>query len=153
MVSYLSSLGASSNVLLAHTFLCLSCTIHFAAIQVRSAQSLTLLSEALKLSLLLSKTPDPSLNDEAIELIKSTEAEKLRCAVLLAEILQLDAGKAEQLVKDLDRAFVDRQVAPAQETATSTKQEPDGSAAQAQSEEQGPEEEIEDDDMEDVSAG
>ena len=45
--------------------------------QVRSAQSLTLLSEALKLSLLLSKTPDPALNDEAVALIQSTEAEKL----------------------------------------------------------------------------
>lgn len=94
--------------------------------QVRSTQTLSLLSEALKLSLLLSKSPDPALNDEAVELIKSTEAEKLRCALLLGEIMGLDVGKAEQLVNDMDRTFI--------KTHTAT-------------------EDPEDDEMEDVSAG
>ncbi len=72
-------------------------------LQVRSAQTLTLLSESLKLSLLLSKTPDPSLNDEALQLIQSTDAEKLKCAALLAEIMGLDVGSAEELVQEIDR--------------------------------------------------
>lgn len=71
-------------------------------------QNLTLLSESLKLSLLLSKTPDPALNDEALELIESTEREKMRVASLLAEVLGLDAGESEGLVKDLDTGLVDK---------------------------------------------
>uniref|UniRef100_V5EF98 Uncharacterized protein n=1 Tax=Kalmanozyma brasiliensis (strain GHG001) TaxID=1365824 RepID=V5EF98_KALBG len=97
-----------------------------ADIMVRSTQTLSLLSEALKLSLLLSKSLDPALNDEAVELIKSTEAEKLRCALLLGEIMGLDVGKAEDLVNDMDRTFI--------KTHTAT-------------------EDLEDDEMEDVSAG
>lgn len=71
-------------------------------------QNLTLLSESLKLSLLLSKTPDPALNDEALELIESSEREKMRVASLLAEVLGLDAGESEELVKDLDTGLVDK---------------------------------------------
>ncbi|CCF50209.1 hypothetical protein NDA11_003967 [Ustilago hordei] len=79
-----------------------------ADIMVRAVQNLTLLSESLKLSLLLSKTPDPALNDEALELIESTEREKMRVASLLAEVLGLDAGESEGLVKDLDTGLVDK---------------------------------------------
>lgn len=75
--------------------------------QVRSAQTLTLLSESLKLSLLLSKTPDPALNDEALALMESTEREKLKCAQLLAEMLGLDKGAAERLVGDMDKSYFD----------------------------------------------
>ncbi|SYW76285.1 uncharacterized protein UBRO2_01356 [Ustilago bromivora] len=75
---------------------------------VMLAGNLTLLSESLKLSLLLSKTPDPALNDEALELIESTEREKMRVASLLAEVLGLDAGESEELVKDLDTGLVDK---------------------------------------------
>ncbi|SPO39298.1 uncharacterized protein PSFLO_04778 [Pseudozyma flocculosa] len=69
---------------------------------VRSAQNLSLLSESLKLSLLLSKAPDPALNDEAIELMKSTELEKVKCAQLLERILGLPAGGGATLVDELE---------------------------------------------------
>lgn len=70
-----------------------------------------------------------------MELIKSTEAEKLRCALLMSEIIGLDVGSAEQLVDEVDRGFAQRQP-PA--------------AAQAS---KAGEDEFEDDEMDDVSAG
>lgn len=51
--------------------------------QVRSAQSLSLLSSSVSLSLLLAKSPDPSLDDEARRLIEETEEEKKRCRELI----------------------------------------------------------------------
>ncbi|GAC92817.1 hypothetical protein PHSY_000373 [Pseudozyma hubeiensis SY62] len=123
-----------------------------ADIMIRSAQTLTLLSESLKLSLLLSKTPDPALNDEAIQLIKSTEAEKLRCAVLIGQIMHLDVGRAEQLVRDLDRSFVEGRASRAQSQGVPTSGSEDV-ARQGSEDRAVEEEEIEDDDMEDVSAG
>lgn len=69
---------------------------------VRSAQSLSLISESLKLSLLLSKSPDPALNDEAIELIKSTELAKLKSARSLERILGLQEGQANAIVESID---------------------------------------------------
>ncbi|KAJ9474462.1 hypothetical protein PHBOTO_004514 [Pseudozyma hubeiensis] len=122
-----------------------------ADIMIRSAQSLTLLSESLKLSLLLSKTPDPALNDEAIQLIKSTEAEKLRCAILIGKIMHLDVGKAEQLVRDLDRSFVESKTNRAQDRNAPASGSEDV-AREGQEDGATEEEEIEDDDMEDVSA-
>lgn len=119
--------------------------------QIRSAQTLTLLSESLKLSLLLSKTPDPALNDEAIQLIKSTEAEKLRCAILIGQIMQLDVDKAEQLVRDLDRSFVESKASKAEASNPPASGSED--IAREGQEDGAAEEEIEDDDMEDVSAG
>ncbi|KIS67182.1 uncharacterized protein UMAG_12297 [Mycosarcoma maydis] len=83
-----------------------------ADIMVRSTQTLGLLSEALKLSLLLSKTADPALNTEAMHLIESTEAEKLQCAHLLSHIMQLDVRNAQHLVSHLDRALVDPTTRP-----------------------------------------
>lgn len=77
-----------------------------ADIMVRSAQTLSLLSESLKLSLLLSKSPDPGLNDEAVELMESTEREKAKCARLLAEILGLEEARAKEVVEGLDRSVV-----------------------------------------------
>lgn len=117
--------------------------------QVRSAQSLTLLSEALKLSLLLSKTPDPALNDEAVALIQSTEAEKLKCALLLADIMGLDVGRAQDLVQDMDRSFTQSQTAsqsqPKTEEAVGREEEGKGGDAV--------EDEMEEDEMEDVPSG
>lgn len=84
---------------------------------------------------MLSKSPDAALNDEAVELIKSTEAEKLRCALLLSEIMGLDVGKAEQLVDEVDRGFAKQTSAAAQ-----------GSQPDQEDDEM-------DDEMEDVSAG
>ncbi|SPO23929.1 uncharacterized protein UTRI_03537_B [Ustilago trichophora] len=139
-----------------------------ADIMVRSAQTLSLLSEALKLSLLLSKTPDPALNDEALQLIESTEAEKLRCAMLLGEIMGLDVGKAKDLVEDMDRSYVDSRTTgdskkdenggEADKTATATA-EGDGEGVKGEGEAQNDgmeaaaEEELEDDEMEDVPSG
>lgn len=137
--------------------------------QVRSAQTLSLLSEALKLSLLLSKTPDPSLNDEALQMIESTEAEKLRCALLLGEIMGLEVGKAKDLVDDMDRSYVDARTnvdnvnkekndGEADKTDTATS-EGDGDGVKAEGEgqdegmEEAAEEELEDDEMEDVPSG
>ncbi|KAJ1025842.1 hypothetical protein NDA16_002468 [Ustilago loliicola] len=105
---------------------------------VRSAQNLALLSESLKLSLLLSKTPDPGLNDEALRLIESTEREKMRAAVLLAEVLGCDLPRAEEVVADLDRNYTQTQ------SGEKTKVDNRGEAE---------EEEEQDDEMEDVSAG
>lgn len=72
-----------------------------ADVMVRSAQSLTLLSHALKLSLLLTQTPlgaetaekDKSknlLNEEAKELIKSTSEAKKRCADAIRRICGIE---------------------------------------------------------------
>ena len=126
-------------------------------VQVRSTQTLSLLSEALKLSLLLSKSPDPALNDEAVQLIESTQAEKLRCAVLLAQIMRLDVGEAEELVKQLDRSYVESRTegdssAAAAAAGADAQGHATAGAANGEEEEE-EEEELEDDDMEDVSAG
>ncbi|PWN46569.1 hypothetical protein IE53DRAFT_391257 [Violaceomyces palustris] len=83
-----------------------------AEIMVRAAQSLSLLSEELKLSLLLSKTPSASLDDEAIELMRSTEMEKLRCARLLGEILGIGSVEGERLVEEVDDSGGPSDVAP-----------------------------------------
>lgn len=77
---------------------------------VRSVQYLSLLSESLKLSFLLSKSPDPSLNDEALDLIHSTELEKVKCAHLLQTLLGIQPDQAVQLVSQVD----DTQQVPAQ---------------------------------------
>lgn len=69
---------------------------------VRSVQSLSLLSESLKLSLLLSKSPDPALDDEALDLIKSTELEKLKCAHLLETLLGVEPARATKIVDKVD---------------------------------------------------
>ncbi|CDU25030.1 uncharacterized protein SPSC_04864 [Sporisorium scitamineum] len=124
-----------------------------ADIMVRSTQTLSLLSEALKLSLLLSKSPDPALNDEAVELIKSTEADKLRCALLLGEIMGLDDGKAEDLVKEMDRSYVENKTESTAESSTAaTAYQQEGAGVEGnEGEQEG--EELEDDDMEDVFAG
>ncbi|CBQ69468.1 conserved hypothetical protein [Sporisorium reilianum SRZ2] len=114
-----------------------------ADIMVRSTQTLSLLSEALKLSLLLSKSPDPALNDEAVELIENTQVEKLRCALLLAEIMGLDGAQAEQLVKQMDRSYVESRAERHGNAATEEQKHGDDED----------DEELEDDDMEDVSAG
>ncbi|UZJ55431.1 hypothetical protein CBS101457_004751 [Exobasidium rhododendri] len=70
-------------------------------VMVRAAQSLTLLSHSLKLSLLLSQEPidcpdqgDLSLDEEALHLMKSTAAEKERCACLLEDLLGV-GGRGE----------------------------------------------------------
>lgn len=69
---------------------------------VRSVQSLSLLSESLKLSLLLSKSPDPALDDEALDLIKSTELEKVKCAHLLETLLGIQPARASEIVDQVD---------------------------------------------------
>lgn len=97
---------------LVYSFLTLSVVYFDPLAQVRSTQTLSLLSEALKLSLLLSKTADPALNTEAMHLIESTEAEKLQCAHLLSHIMQLDVRNAQHLVSHLDRALVDPTTRP-----------------------------------------
>jgi hypothetical protein len=65
-------------------------------IQVRAAQSLTLLSHSLKLSLLLSQEPIDSadqegvtLDEEAISLMKSTADHRKRCAHIIEEMFDL----------------------------------------------------------------
>lgn len=121
--------------------------------QVRSAQSLTLLSEALKLSLLLSKTPDPALNDEAVALIQSTEAEKLKCALLLADIMGLDVGRAQDLVQDMDRSFTQSQTTQLQPKAEGDAGGEEEAAKEPEVAAEGVEDEMEEDDMEDVPSG
>ncbi len=130
--------------------------------QVRSVQTLSLLSESLKLSLLLSKAPDATLSDEAVELMHSTEREKLKCAVLLAQLLGLDKQAAGEWVEQMDstvsakaqtqpeqRAPPTQSAAPteASETRTAETQAAAGTHADTG------DEDIDDDDMEDVSAG
>ncbi|SPO49043.1 uncharacterized protein PSANT_06734 [Moesziomyces antarcticus] len=124
--------------------------------------TLSLLSESLKLSLLLSKAPDATLSDEAVELMHSTEREKLKCAVLLAQLLGLDKQAAGEWVEQMDstvsakaqtqpeqRAPPTQSAAPteASETRTAETQAAAGTHADTG------DEDIDDDDMEDVSAG
>jgi hypothetical protein len=75
--------------------------------QVRAAQSLTLLSHSLKLSLLLTQEPVESseegltaLDEEAIELIKSTAREKQRCARLLEDMFGLPRASDDVVTKE-----------------------------------------------------
>ncbi|KAN0064106.1 hypothetical protein ACQY0O_003270 [Thecaphora frezii] len=99
---------------------------------VRSAQNLSLLSESLKLSLLLSKAPDPALNDEAIELMKSTELEKLKCAHLLEGILGLPQGQGTAIVDVIDDPsdlLAPQSEATSADTPAAVKREHDASAA------------------------
>lgn len=80
--------------------------------QVRAAQSLTLLSHSLKLSLLLSQEPietaatqdgseSQTLDEEAIELIKSTAREKERCAKILEEMFGLGRKDEKNNAEDI----------------------------------------------------
>lgn len=79
---------------------------HFTPIQVRAAQSLTLLSHSLKLSLLLSQQPvdaplgpgqssAKSLDEEALQLIQKTAKHRARCAELLSQIGDISYGMEE----------------------------------------------------------
>ncbi|ETS65425.1 hypothetical protein PaG_00159 [Moesziomyces aphidis] len=127
-----------------------------ADIMVRSVQTLSLLSESLKLSLLLSKAPDATLSDEAVELMHSTEREKLKCAVLLAELLGLDKQAAGEWVEQMDSnvsakagAPPSGPAAPTEASETRTAESQAAAATQADAED----DDIDDDDMEDVSAG
>ncbi|GAC71534.1 hypothetical protein PANT_3c00073 [Moesziomyces antarcticus T-34] len=127
-----------------------------ADIMVRSVQTLSLLSESLKLSLLLSKAPDATLSDEAVELMHSTEREKLKCAVLLAGLLGLDKQAAGEWVEQMDsnvsakaRAPPSGPAAPTVASETRTAETQAAAATPADAED----DDIDDDDMEDVSAG
>ncbi|PWN92772.1 hypothetical protein FA10DRAFT_263526 [Acaromyces ingoldii] len=74
-----------------------------ADVMVRAAQSLTLLSHSLKLSLLLSQQPVDaplgpgqrsanSLDEEALQLIEKTAKHRARCAELLSQIGDVSYG-------------------------------------------------------------
>lgn len=119
-------------------------------------QTLSLLSESLKLSLLLSKAPDATLSDEAVELMHSTEREKLKCAVLLAELLGLDKQAAGEWVEQMDSNVSAKAGAPpsgpAAPTEASETRTAETQAAAATQADAG-DDDIDDDDMEDVSAG
>lgn len=118
---------------------------------VRSVQTLTLLSESLKLSLLLSKSADPSLNEEALQLIERTEAEKLKCLGLLANMMRLKLGTAQDMVAEMDRAYVE---AKRKHTKDDVKASNEGNATEADAKHMlGHQDDLEDDEMEDVSAG
>ncbi|PWY98993.1 hypothetical protein BCV70DRAFT_191861 [Testicularia cyperi] len=141
-----------------------------ADIMVRSAQSLSLLSDSLKLSLLMSKSPDPSLDQEALELIKSTEMEKIKCAQLLQNLLGVRPDQAWGFVDRFDAsqtAGLDRgstvpleqdasQPRPKDETSTSASASATATAAQQvkTASTSSPQQHDDSDlDMEDVSAG
>ena len=74
-----------------------------ADVMVRAAQSLTLLSHSLKLSLLFSQEPidgpnGQTLDEEAISLIQSTSKSKEKCTRLIQELF--DLGKEKEVVVD-----------------------------------------------------
>lgn len=116
---------------------------------VRSVQSLSLLSESLKLSLLLSKSTDPALDDEALDLIKSTELEKIKCAHLLEKLLGVEPSRARDIVNQMDDKPDDTAPSAAQDTAPSAAQDTAPAAAQDSKNDEDDDQD-EDIDMEDV---
>lgn len=79
--------------------------IRFWNVQVRAAQSLASLSQSLKLSLLLSKTPNPDLDDEARDLMQKTAEERVKVGKLLEKLM----GHTSALEEDEEDQVVEKQ--------------------------------------------
>ena len=77
--------------------------------------------------------------------MESTEREKLNCALLLAQIMGLEGIAAKDLIEKMDEAYLQKNG-----TAQSGKEE---NGEGKEEEKVGDGEDMEDDEMEDVSAG